>query len=84
MFFKALAEQNGGDFSPTERTLPPEGRPPPPHRRTNCPEAYFVLDGLVLGHPWRDYQLSRAERNHQRRWTTQGCGPPPKDARRDR
>jgi hypothetical protein len=26
MFFKALAEQNGGDFSLMERTLPPGGR----------------------------------------------------------
>jgi mannose-6-phosphate isomerase-like protein (cupin superfamily) len=30
-----------------ERTLPPGGRRPPPHRHTNCSEAYFVLDGLV-------------------------------------
>jgi mannose-6-phosphate isomerase-like protein (cupin superfamily) len=47
MFFKALAGQNGGDFSLMERTLPPGGRRPPPHRHTNCSEAYFVLDGLV-------------------------------------
>jgi mannose-6-phosphate isomerase-like protein (cupin superfamily) len=47
MFFKALAEQNGGDFSLMERTLPPKGRRPPPHRHTNCSEAYFVLDGQV-------------------------------------
>jgi mannose-6-phosphate isomerase-like protein (cupin superfamily) len=47
MFFKALAEQNDGDFSLMERTLPPGGRRPPPHRHTNCSEAYFVLDGLV-------------------------------------
>jgi mannose-6-phosphate isomerase-like protein (cupin superfamily) len=47
MFFKALAEQDGGDFSLMERTLPPGGRRPPPHRHTNCSEAYFVLDGLV-------------------------------------
>jgi mannose-6-phosphate isomerase-like protein (cupin superfamily) len=47
MFFKALAEQNGGDFSLMERTLPPNGRRPPPHRHTNCSEAYFVLDGQV-------------------------------------
>jgi mannose-6-phosphate isomerase-like protein (cupin superfamily) len=47
MFFKALAEQDGGDFSLMERTLPPAGRRPPPHRHTNCSEAYFVLDGLV-------------------------------------
>jgi mannose-6-phosphate isomerase-like protein (cupin superfamily) len=47
MFFKALAAQNGGDFSLMERTLPPKGRRPPPHRHTNCSEAYFVLDGRV-------------------------------------
>jgi mannose-6-phosphate isomerase-like protein (cupin superfamily) len=47
MFFKALAEQDGGDFSLMERTLPAGGRRPPPHRHTNCSEAYFVLDGLV-------------------------------------
>jgi mannose-6-phosphate isomerase-like protein (cupin superfamily) len=47
MFFKALAEQDGGDFSLMERTLPPGGRRPPPHRHTDCSEAYYVLDGLV-------------------------------------
>jgi len=47
MFFKALAEQDGGDFSLMERTLPPAGRRPPPHRHTNCSEACFVLNGLV-------------------------------------
>jgi mannose-6-phosphate isomerase-like protein (cupin superfamily) len=47
MFFKALADQDDGDLSLMERTLPPGGRRPPPHRHTNCSEAYFVLDGLV-------------------------------------
>jgi mannose-6-phosphate isomerase-like protein (cupin superfamily) len=47
MFFKALAEQDGGDFSLMERTLPAGARRPPPHRHANCSEAYFVLDGLV-------------------------------------
>jgi mannose-6-phosphate isomerase-like protein (cupin superfamily) len=47
MAFKALAETTGGDFSLMERTLPPGGRRPPPHRHTNCSEAYFVLDGVV-------------------------------------
>jgi mannose-6-phosphate isomerase-like protein (cupin superfamily) len=47
MFFKALAEQDGGDLSLMERTLPVAGRRPPPHRHVNCSEAYFVLDGLV-------------------------------------
>ena len=47
MFFKVLAEQDGGDFSLMKRTLPPEGRRPHPHCHTNCSEAYFVLNGLV-------------------------------------
>lgn len=47
MIFKALAEQDDGDLSLMERTLPPGGRRPPPHRHTNCSEAYFVLDGRV-------------------------------------
>jgi len=47
MLFKALAEQDDGDLSLMERTLPPGGRRPPPHRHTNCSEAYFVLDGFV-------------------------------------
>jgi mannose-6-phosphate isomerase-like protein (cupin superfamily) len=47
MDFKALAEQDGGDFSLMERTLPAGGRRPPAHRHSNCSEAYFVLDGLV-------------------------------------
>lgn len=47
MIFKALAATSGGDLSLMERTLPPGGRPPPPHRHTNCSEAYFGLDGLV-------------------------------------
>jgi len=47
MLFKALAEQDDGDLSLMERTLPPGGRRPPAHRHTNCSEAYFVLDGLV-------------------------------------
>src|ERR1039458_10621419 len=47
MLFKAVAEQDGGDFSLMERTLPPGGRRPPSHRHVNCSEAYFVLDGRV-------------------------------------
>lgn len=46
--FKAVADQNDGDFSLMERTLPVGGRRPPPHRHTNCSEAYFVLDGEVV------------------------------------
>lgn len=47
MLFKAIAEQDGGDFSLMERTLPPLGRQPPAHRHRNCSEAYFGLDGRV-------------------------------------
>jgi mannose-6-phosphate isomerase-like protein (cupin superfamily) len=47
MLFKALAAQDNGDFSLMERSLPPGGRRPPPHRHANCSEAYFGLDGLV-------------------------------------
>ncbi len=47
MAFKALGEQTGGDFSLMERTLPVGGRTPPPHRHTNCSEAFFVLDGTI-------------------------------------
>jgi quercetin dioxygenase-like cupin family protein len=47
MAFKALSAQTGGDFSLMERTLPASGRRPPPHRHTNCAEAFFVLDGKV-------------------------------------
>jgi mannose-6-phosphate isomerase-like protein (cupin superfamily) len=47
MFFKAMAEQDDGDVSLMERTLPPGGRRPPVHRHTNCSEAYLVLDGRV-------------------------------------
>ena len=47
MAFKAVAAQTGGDFSLMERTLPPGGRIPPPHRHTNCSEAYFGLEGTI-------------------------------------
>lgn len=47
MFFKAIAAHDDGDFSLMERTLPPKGRRPPPHKHTNCSEAYYVLDGQV-------------------------------------
>jgi mannose-6-phosphate isomerase-like protein (cupin superfamily) len=48
MWFKALAEQDDGDFSLMERTLPPGGRRPPAHRHGTCSEAYFVLEGSVV------------------------------------
>ena len=48
MFFKAVAKLDNGDLSLMERTLPAGGRRPPAHRHTNCSEAYFVLDGVVL------------------------------------
>jgi len=47
MAFKAVADQTGGDFSLMERTLPPGGRRPLPHRHATCSEAFFVLDGVV-------------------------------------
>jgi Cupin domain len=47
MAFKAVADQNGGDFSLMERTVPPGARTPPPHRHVNCSEAFFVLDGTI-------------------------------------
>jgi mannose-6-phosphate isomerase-like protein (cupin superfamily) len=47
MHVKAVAEQDDGDFSLMERTLPAGGRRPPAHRHTNCSEGYFVLEGEV-------------------------------------
>ena len=47
LLFKAVASLDDGDLSLMERTLPPGGRRPPPHRHPSCTEAYFVLDGLV-------------------------------------
>ena len=47
MAFKAVADQTSGDFSLMERTLPPGGRRPLPHRHVTCSEAFFVLSGTV-------------------------------------
>jgi len=47
MAFKAVADQTSGDFSLMERTLPPRGRRPLPHRHVAASEAFFVLDGTV-------------------------------------
>ena len=47
MWFKATAASTQGRFSLMERTLPPGGRMPPPHRHTGNEEAYFVLDGVI-------------------------------------
>ena len=47
MAFKAIAAQTGGDFSLMERTVPPRGRRPLPHRHVNCSEAFWVLDGTI-------------------------------------
>ncbi|HEY0937781.1 MAG TPA: cupin domain-containing protein [Trebonia sp.] len=47
MAFKAVAAQTGGDFSLMERTVPPRGRRPLPHRHGNCSEAFWVLDGMI-------------------------------------
>jgi mannose-6-phosphate isomerase-like protein (cupin superfamily) len=47
MAFKAIAAQTDGDFSLMERTVPPRGRHPLPHRHVNCSEAFWVLDGTI-------------------------------------
>jgi mannose-6-phosphate isomerase-like protein (cupin superfamily) len=47
MAFKAIAAQTDGDFSLMERTVPPRGRRPLPHRHVNCAEAFWVLDGTI-------------------------------------
>ena len=47
MAFKAVAAQTSGDFSLMERTVPPRGRRPLPHRHVNCSEAFWVLDGTI-------------------------------------
>src|SRR5688500_6725950 len=47
MFFKARGATTGGRFSLMERTLPPQGRMPPPHVHEGSDEAYFVLEGAV-------------------------------------
>jgi mannose-6-phosphate isomerase-like protein (cupin superfamily) len=47
MFFKALGSLTQGRLSLMERTLPPGGRMPPPHRHVGNDEAYFVLDGEI-------------------------------------
>jgi mannose-6-phosphate isomerase-like protein (cupin superfamily) len=47
MAFKAIAAQTDGDFSLMERTVPPRGRRPLPHRHVNCSEAFWVLDGAI-------------------------------------
>jgi mannose-6-phosphate isomerase-like protein (cupin superfamily) len=47
MAFKAIAANSAGDFSLMERTVPPRGRRPLPHRHVNCSEAFWVLDGTI-------------------------------------
>ena len=47
MAFKAVAASTGGDFSLMERTVPPHGRRPLPHRHVTCSEAFWVLDGTI-------------------------------------
>jgi mannose-6-phosphate isomerase-like protein (cupin superfamily) len=47
MAFKAIAAQTDGDFSLMERTVPPRGRRPLPHRHVSCSEAFWVLDGTI-------------------------------------
>ncbi len=50
MWFKATTATTDGRLSLMERTLPPGGRMPPPHRHTGNVEAYVVLDGAVEFH----------------------------------
>ena len=50
MWFKATAATTDGRLSLMERTLPPGGRMPPPHRHPGNVEAYVVLDGVVEFH----------------------------------
>lgn len=45
--FKAIAAQTSGDFSLMERTVPPHGRRPLPHRHVTASEAFWVLDGTI-------------------------------------
>jgi mannose-6-phosphate isomerase-like protein (cupin superfamily) len=47
MAFKAVAAQTGGDFSLMERTVPPHGRRPLPHRHVTSSEAFWVLNGAI-------------------------------------
>ncbi len=47
MTFKALASVGDGHFSFMERSLPPGGRMPLPHRHNTGDEAIYVLDGEV-------------------------------------
>jgi mannose-6-phosphate isomerase-like protein (cupin superfamily) len=47
MAFKAIAAQTDGDFSLMERTVPPHGRRPLPHRHVSSSEAFWVLDGTI-------------------------------------
>lgn len=47
MLFKALSAQTAGRLSLMDRTLPPGGRMPPPHRHSGNDEAYYVLEGQV-------------------------------------
>lgn len=50
MWFKAVGADTKERFSLMERTLPPGGRMPPPHRHAGNEEAYFILDGVVEFH----------------------------------
>ena len=60
MFFKAGAATTGGRFSLMERTLPPQGRMPPPHVHEGNDEAYFVLEGAVTFVLNGDYRVEGA------------------------
>ena len=47
MVFKAVAGTTGGRFSLMDRSLPPGGRMPPPHRHPGTTEAFLVLEGTL-------------------------------------
>ncbi len=47
MLFKAVGATTGGRFSLMDRTLPPGGRMPPPHRHPATVEAFLVLEGSL-------------------------------------
>jgi quercetin dioxygenase-like cupin family protein len=47
MLFKAVGATTGGRFSLMERSLPPHGRRPAPHRHPATVEAFLVLEGTL-------------------------------------
>ena len=47
MLFKAVGATTGGRFSLMDRTLPPHGRPPAPHRHPGALEMFLILEGTL-------------------------------------